>query len=50
MKPRLGNKDTKACVACGRPFNNRKKWKIRNIWEQVIYCSDTCRKNKKRKI
>ncbi len=47
MKPHLGDKDTKVCIDCKRPFNNRKKWKTRNIWDQIVYCSDRCRKNKK---
>jgi hypothetical protein len=47
MKSNLEYKDTKVCIVCKRSFNNRKKWKIRNIWEQIIYCSDTCRRNKK---
>lgn len=31
----------KLCVACGRPFNWRKKWA--RDWENVKYCSDRCR-------
>ena len=30
----------KNCKRCGRPFHNRKKWIIRGIWEQIIYCSE----------
>lgn len=33
---------TKTCPACGRPFTWRKKWA--RDWEQVVYCSDGCRK------
>ncbi|MBY0587677.1 DUF2256 domain-containing protein [bacterium] len=33
---------TKTCPVCGKPFSWRKKWE-RN-WEQVIYCSDACRR------
>jgi hypothetical protein len=32
---------TKTCVACGRPFAWRKKW--RRDWDQVKYCSQRCR-------
>ncbi len=34
--------EVKTCVACGRPFANRKKWRTRGIWDQVIYCSKRC--------
>ena len=32
---------TKICQACGRSFENRKKW--REDWDQVKYCSAKCR-------
>ncbi|MFN8723365.1 MAG: DUF2256 domain-containing protein [Rhodospirillales bacterium] len=35
---------TKTCVACGRPFAWRKKWKT--VWDEVRYCSDACRRGK----
>ena len=35
----------KTCVACQRLFNWRKKWK--NCWEEVKYCSERCRRQKK---
>ena len=35
---------SKTCVACGRTFNWRKKWK-RN-WDEVRYCSDACRRRR----
>ncbi|MFV8281847.1 DUF2256 domain-containing protein [Christiangramia marina] len=35
----------KICPVCERPFSWRKKWE--KDWEQVRYCSDKCRKNKK---
>lgn len=31
----------KRCLACGRWFSWRKKWKT--CWEQVAYCSKSCR-------
>ena len=40
-----GNKSylpSKPCAACGLPMTWRKKWE--KNWEQVKYCSDTCRK------
>lgn len=36
--------ESKICPICNRPFNNRKKWKLRNIWDQVKYCSKKCRR------
>ncbi|TPG29512.1 DUF2256 domain-containing protein [Mycolicibacterium hodleri] len=38
------NEQVKDCVVCGRPFANRKKWRQRGQWEQVIYCSERCRR------
>jgi hypothetical protein len=42
-----GNKSklpSKPCKACGRDMTWRKAW-AKN-WEQVLYCSDACRKKK----
>ncbi|MBY0309755.1 DUF2256 domain-containing protein [Patescibacteria group bacterium] len=39
-------KETKLCLACKRPFTNRKSWKSRGQWDGVLYCSDRCRKQK----
>ncbi|WP_294199358.1 DUF2256 domain-containing protein [Chryseobacterium sp. sg2396] len=36
---------SKICEVCGLPFNWRKKWK--KNWDEVKYCSERCRKNKK---
>ncbi|MSZ56868.1 MAG: DUF2256 domain-containing protein [Actinobacteria bacterium] len=36
--------EPKICLACGRPFEWRRKWA--RDWEQVRYCSDRCRKEK----
>ena len=41
MKNNLPNK---ICVVCNRPFSWRKKWRLN--WEQVIYCSKSCRSKK----
>jgi hypothetical protein len=35
---------SKICLACGLPFNWRKKWE--RVWDEVKYCSDRCRHNK----
>ncbi|MBY0538710.1 DUF2256 domain-containing protein [Patescibacteria group bacterium] len=37
-------KETKICLVCNRPFSNRKSWKLRGQWEQVMYCSERCKK------
>ncbi|REL25142.1 DUF2256 domain-containing protein [Thalassotalea euphylliae] len=34
----------KTCPVCARPFAWRKKW--RHCWEQVIYCSQRCRRSR----
>jgi hypothetical protein len=35
----------KTCATCGRPFTWRKKWE--KVWEEVRYCSDRCRAERK---
>ncbi|MFM7565502.1 MAG: DUF2256 domain-containing protein [Flavobacteriales bacterium] len=35
----------KTCTVCGRPFSWRKKWQ--NVWDEVKYCSDRCRNQRK---
>jgi hypothetical protein len=35
----------KNCIVCCRPFKWRKKWE--RCWDQVIYCSDKCKKQKR---
>ena len=37
-------KPEKMCKTCGKPFTWRKKW--RKDWENVLYCSERCRRNK----
>lgn len=37
---------SKICAACGRPFTWRKKWE--RDWEQVLFCSDACRRKGQR--
>tara|TARA_B100000700_G_C15032372_1_gene851210 strand:+ start:715 stop:840 length:126 start_codon:yes stop_codon:yes gene_type:complete len=38
-------KPTKECPKCKRDFQWRKKWG--KDWENVIYCSERCRRRKK---
>ncbi|MDC0461462.1 DUF2256 domain-containing protein [Alphaproteobacteria bacterium] len=35
----------KLCAVCKKPFTWRKKWL--KEWENVIYCSQRCRRHKK---
>lgn len=35
----------KTCPVCARPFQWRKKWE--KVWEEVIYCSERCRRGAK---
>ncbi|MAN39248.1 MAG: DUF2256 domain-containing protein [SAR86 cluster bacterium] len=37
--------ETKTCPVCNKPFTWRKKW--RKDWENVVYCSERCRRSKK---
>ncbi|MFL2488451.1 MAG: DUF2256 domain-containing protein [Gammaproteobacteria bacterium] len=39
------NLPTKICKVCLKPFNWRKKWE--KDWDNVIYCSERCRRSKK---
>ena len=39
------NLPSKICIVCKRPFLWRKKWE--RVWEEVKYCSEKCKKNKK---
>nr|WP_309758569.1 DUF2256 domain-containing protein [Flavobacterium sp.] len=40
-----GNLPSKMCLVCNRPFDWRKKWE--KVWEEVKYCSEKCKRNKK---
>ncbi|MFN7113209.1 MAG: DUF2256 domain-containing protein [Alphaproteobacteria bacterium] len=49
--PRMSKKSDlpqKICITCSRPFSWRKKWA--KVWEDVRYCSERCRREKKDKI
>ncbi|MEO7309629.1 MAG: DUF2256 domain-containing protein [Chitinophagaceae bacterium] len=35
----------KICIGCHRPFTWRKKWE--KVWQEIKYCSDRCRHQKK---
>ncbi|MBQ0734980.1 DUF2256 domain-containing protein [Aquimarina celericrescens] len=35
----------KICLVCKKPFNWRKKWS--RSWDEVKYCSERCKRNKK---
>ena len=39
-----GDLPTKVCPVCQKPFAWRKKWA--NRWDEVVYCSERCRRNK----
>jgi len=39
---------SKVCLVCNRPFAWRKKWE--NDWNEVQYCSERCRRNKKSQV
>lgn len=35
--------ESKECKVCLRPFQNRKRWSSRDLWEKIQYCSKHCR-------
>ncbi|MEL6356514.1 MAG: DUF2256 domain-containing protein [Bacteroidota bacterium] len=45
QQPKKVNLPSKICPVCGRPFSWRKKWE--KVWEEVKYCSERCRRQKK---
>ena len=44
--PRPSERPTKVCPVCGRPFQWRRKWK--DVWDDVRYCSERCRRQRNR--
>ena len=44
LKKVLKDFPKKLCPVCNRDFTWRKKWKVE--WDNVIYCSEKCRRNK----
>ncbi|MGD8231418.1 DUF2256 domain-containing protein [Vibrio sp. TRT 1302] len=45
MKGFKSNLPIKICPECQRPFSWRKKWARQ--WDQILYCSERCRRSKK---
>lgn len=41
----IDERDSKVCPACGRAFEWRKKWA--RTWDQVRWCSERCRRERK---
>ncbi len=41
----MKNKEVKFCKTCKKPFEWRKKWE--RDWENVLYCSKKCSKNRR---
>jgi len=39
------NLPAKPCAVCQRPFIWRKKWS--KVWDEVLYCSDACRRGRR---
>ncbi|NBV76751.1 DUF2256 domain-containing protein [bacterium] len=44
MKKKTILQQNKTCPVCARAFSNRKSWESRSQWEQVVYCSEKCRR------
>ncbi len=44
---RKGDLPTKTCQVCGLPFTWRKKWA--DVWDEVKYCSERCRRNRSKR-
>lgn len=42
--PHHAERPTKVCPVCGRPFQWRRKW--REVWDEVRYCSERCRRRR----
>jgi hypothetical protein len=41
----MKRQDSKICAVCNRPMTWRRKWA--KSWDEVKYCSEACRRNKK---
>jgi len=39
----------KKCPVCKKDFHNKKKWAATGKWDQMVYCSNLCRKRKRLK-
>jgi len=42
-----GDLPEKTCETCGRPFTWRKKWAA--VWHDVKYCSERCRRERRKR-
>lgn len=42
--PHHTDRASKVCPVCGRQFQWRKKWQ--DVWEEVRYCSERCRRRR----
>ncbi|MBY6238798.1 DUF2256 domain-containing protein [Vibrio harveyi] len=47
MKGFKSNLPIKVCPVCERPFSWRKKWALN--WDEIVYCSERCRRRKSTK-
>ncbi|MFL2485854.1 MAG: DUF2256 domain-containing protein [Gammaproteobacteria bacterium] len=45
MTLKKANLPSKICKVCLKPFSWRKKWE--KDWDNVLYCSERCRRSKK---
>jgi len=43
-----GDLPVKTCATCGRPMRWRRKWA--KVWDEVRYCSDRCRGNRRKGV
>ncbi|WP_165246681.1 DUF2256 domain-containing protein [Paludisphaera soli] len=46
MSPNKTNLPTKVCPTCGRPFTWHRRWRL--TWDQIVYCSERCRRSKRK--
>ena len=44
----MKHKEEKICKVCKKPFSWRKKWE--RDWENVLYCSERCRRSKSKTL
>ena len=44
----MKHKEDKICKVCKKTFSWRKKWE--RDWENVLYCSERCKRNKSKTL
>ena len=44
----MKSKEEKICKVCKKTFSWRKKWE--RDWENVLYCSERCKRNKSKTL